>query len=58
MTKEKTHSESDFLKINHAKTTAKIDINQLGISLFQELNKIYNILNYKDCEKIQFFKYK
>ena len=40
MTKEKTHSESDFLKINHAKTTAKIDINQLGISLFQELNKL------------------
>ena len=36
----KTHNESDFFKINHAKTTAKIDINQLGIALFQELNKI------------------
>ena len=40
MQKAKTHSESDFLKINHAKSTAKIDINQLGIALFQELNKI------------------
>jgi hypothetical protein len=36
----KTHNEADFFKINHAKTTAKIDINQLGIALFQELNKI------------------
>ena len=39
MHKAKTHIEEDFLKINHSKTTAKIDINQLGISLFQELNK-------------------
>ena len=36
----KTHTDADFFKINHAKTTAKIDINQLGIALFQELNKI------------------
>jgi hypothetical protein len=40
MHKAKTHTESDFFKINRAKTTAKIDINQLGIALFQELNKI------------------
>ena len=40
MNKAKTHNESDFFKINHAKTTAKIDINQLGIALFQELAKI------------------
>jgi hypothetical protein len=40
MNKAKTHNESDFFKINHAKTTAKIDINQLGIALFQELDKI------------------
>ena len=40
MIKSGTHNESDFFKINHAKTTAKIDINQLGIALFQELNKI------------------
>lgn len=31
---------SDFLKINRAKTTSKIDINHLGIALFQELDKI------------------
>ena len=31
---------SEFLKINRAKTTAKIDINHLGIALFQELDKI------------------
>ena len=40
MQNAKTHTDSDFFKINHAKTTAKIDINQLGIALFQELNKI------------------
>jgi len=39
MNKAKTHTDDDFFKINHAKTTAKIDINQLGIALFQELNK-------------------
>ena len=31
---------ADFLKINRAKTTAKIDINHLGVALFQELDKI------------------
>ena len=40
MHKAKTHTDADFFKINHSKTTAKIDINQLGIALFQELNKI------------------
>ena len=40
MHKAKTHTDADFFKINRAKTTAKIDINQLGIALFQELNKI------------------
>ena len=30
----------DFLKINRAKTTSKIDINHLGVALFQELDKI------------------
>ena len=32
----------NFLKINRAKATSKIDINNLGISLFQELDKIKN----------------
>lgn len=40
MIKEKTHLVNDFLKINRAKTTSKFDINQLGIALFQELDKI------------------
>jgi hypothetical protein len=40
MIKEKTHIVADFLKINRAKTTSKFDINQLGIALFQELDKI------------------
>ena len=40
MHKAKTHTDTDFYKINHSKTTAKIDINHLGIALFQELNKI------------------
>jgi len=40
MIKEKKHIVSDFLKINRAKTTSKFDINQLGIALFQELDKI------------------
>ena len=44
MNKAKTHTDADFFKINHAKTTSKIDINQLGISLFQELNKIKEII--------------
>ena len=40
MIKIKTHTSNDFLKINRAKTTSKFDINQLGIALFQELDKI------------------
>ena len=40
MIKTKTHSNNDFLKINRAKTSSKFDINQLGIALFQELDKI------------------
>ena len=40
MIKTKTHTSNDFLKINRAKTTSKFDINQLGIALFQELDKI------------------
>jgi len=36
----KVKQASDFLKINRAKTTSKIDINHLGIALFQELDKI------------------
>lgn len=34
----------DFLKINRAKTTSKIDINHLGIALFQELDKNKNMI--------------
>ena len=40
MIKEKKHLVNEFLKINRAKTTSKFDINQLGIALFQELDKI------------------
>jgi len=40
MIKTKIHTTNDFLKINRAKTTSKFDINQLGIALFQELDKI------------------
>jgi len=40
MIKTKTYTSNDFLKINRAKTTSKFDINQLGIALFQELDKI------------------
>jgi hypothetical protein len=40
MIKQKTHLTTDFLKINRAKTTSKFDINQLGMALFQELDKI------------------
>ena len=36
------YTSSEFLKINRAKATSKIDINNLGISLFQELDKIKN----------------
>ena len=40
MLKEKIYNKTDFLNINRAKTTSKFDINQLGIALFQELDKI------------------
>ena len=40
MIKETIYSKTDFLNINRAKTTSKFDINQLGIALFQELDKI------------------
>jgi hypothetical protein len=38
--KNDNKQSTDFLKINRAKTTSKIDINHLGIALFQELDKI------------------
>jgi hypothetical protein len=40
MIKNNGKNAGDFLKINRAKTTSKIDINHLGIALFQELDKI------------------
>jgi hypothetical protein len=40
MIKETLYIKTDFLNINRAKTTSKFDINQLGIALFQELDKI------------------
>ena len=40
MINTKVKQAADFLKINRAKTTSKIDINHLGIALFQELDKI------------------
>ncbi len=40
MIKNGIKQKTDFFAINRAKTTSKIDINQLGISLFQELDKI------------------
>lgn len=40
MINTKVKLASDFLRINRAKTTSKIDINHLGIALFQELDKI------------------
>ena len=36
--------EADFLKINRVKNAGKIDINQLGMALFQELDKIKSII--------------
>lgn len=42
MINTKVKQASDFLKINRAKTTSKIDINHLGVALFQELDKIKN----------------
>jgi hypothetical protein len=40
MVKAGIKSDKDFLKINRVKNAAKIDINQLGIALMQELDKI------------------
>jgi len=40
MINQKTYSANDFLNINRAKTTSKINIAQLGQALFQELDKI------------------
>ena len=40
MIHQKTYSANDFLNINRAKTTSKINIAQLGQALFQELDKI------------------
>ena len=39
-----TRVEADFLKINRVKNAGKIDINQLGMALFQELDKIKSII--------------
>ena len=39
---EMNKTPDNFLKINRAKATSKIDINNLGISLLQELDKIKN----------------
>jgi hypothetical protein len=36
------NTSEDFLKINRAKATSKIDINHLGLGLFQALDKIKN----------------
>ena len=44
MVKEGNHIASDFLKINRAKNTSKIDINHLGMGLFQSLDKIKQII--------------
>ena len=43
-----TRVESDFLKINNVKNAGKIDINQLGIALFQELDKMRAIITNPD----------
>jgi len=40
MVKSNVKQSAEFLKINRAKTTSKIDINHLGMALFQELDKI------------------
>ena len=39
-----SYTDEDFLKINNVKNAGKIDINQLGIALFQELDKIKSII--------------
>jgi hypothetical protein len=43
-----TYTEADFLKINNVKNAGKIDINQLGMALFQELDKIKSIITNPD----------
>jgi Mitochondrial resolvase Ydc2 / RNA splicing MRS1 len=42
------HTEADFLKINNVRNAGKIDINQLGMALFQELDKIKTIITNPD----------
>ena len=44
----RTRIEADFLKINNVKNAGKIDINQLGMALFQELDKIKAIITNPD----------
>jgi hypothetical protein len=44
ITKSNKHQEADFLKINRVKNAGKIDINQLGMALFQELDKINSVV--------------
>ena len=46
MCKSKTHTDADFFKINHAKTTSKIDINQF-FRIWNDItnNQIRNNLN-------------
>ena len=39
----------DFLKINRVKNAGKIDINQLGMALFQELDRIKSVITSPDC---------
>ena len=43
-----TRVEADFLKINNVKNAGKIDINQLGVALFQELDKMKAIITNPD----------
>ena len=43
-----THASTDFLKINNVKNAGKIDINQLGMALFQELDKMKLIITNPD----------
>lgn len=43
-----TLAAADFLKINNVKNAGKIDINQLGMALFQELDKMQSIITNPD----------